>query len=816
MFPTIGDYNQTIQIKGANAFTTLRTLNFVAAKTFPIKVYLFGSGSYAVVFKANDQGRYFAIRCFITAENETIKRYKEICDYLNTIKVSWKADSQFLENEINVNGNLFPVLKMEWIEGVLINQFVTSNLNNNNILSLIQNKLVIVCESLEQNKIGHGDLQCGNILVQGTVDNFSIKLIDYDGMFVPSLSSKMCIEKGRSEFQHPNRNSSHFSYDIDRFSIWVMVTAIEALKFDKSLWKEVMQGGFNTLDNFLFTTNDFRNPNQSRLFNRLQQIHSPSLDFYTEKLKWFCNHDASLIEKPSLYDVVKKGVNVPQELPKNYDVSDITKQQNDSNFDKITIISNKVGSIVLTSSFKKLGTTPLQIDRNNFIGKTLLISYASETKKIDISDSDNIIKVWFSESESRSKEQPKNIKTDFNETDELPAKNDIDLKTDKTKITNQNSFHQNDEQNRQHNPSVKRNKNKASNNGETFALVFLILLCAVIILIITYSRYTSTSENIINNQIDVTSNKSTKLITDTTKYIVLIEEKPEPFNLFMEFNLNGNKVEIFKLNKNDTSSISSIHDYILFSNSSSQYDSIDFSSSISLVDSTWLHASSELTDQGTVVHDMNINGLPDLMISTFSFGAHCCFRYLVFEFKENGGGYSIIFDSGETDAGDLLSNEDLDKDGRKEIIYYDDLFAYWHTSYASSPMPKLIFEYIDEEYKLSTRLMMKQIVNIDSLNNLALGIQQSSSWPNYQFQSYKEFLEFDSESKGISFLSPLWEHMLNLTYSGNLTLAHSFLYKSWPESNSYGPYFWHDFISQLKKGRYWSTIKEMNDPTLTQ
>ena len=304
MLPTISEYNQTIANKGSRAFKTLSTLysiDFIPSQTFPVKLYVFGSGSFAVVFKAEQNRKYFAIRCFITVDKEKMDRCKMICDYLKNISAVWKVDSNFLDNEIDINGKLFPVIKMEWIDGEKINDFVSKNINNNNILCRLQEKLVAINNSLESNKIGHGDLQCDNLIIQSTSNDFEIKLIDYDSMFIPTLNGKKSIGLGTSDFQHPNRNTNDFNCTIDRFSFWVMLTALEALKFDKSLWKETMQGGFNTLDNFLFTANDFKNYNQSKIFNKLSQINSPELNFYIEKLKQFCTNKISEIDVPILY-----------------------------------------------------------------------------------------------------------------------------------------------------------------------------------------------------------------------------------------------------------------------------------------------------------------------------------------------------------------------------------------------------------------------------------------------------------------------------------------------------------------------------------
>jgi len=391
-YPTIGEYNQLIQKKGGNAFSSLYGLNLIPSRTSPIIVYLFGSGAFAAVFKGSINGTNYAIRCFLTAEDETIIRSKTICNYLNGINSKWKTQCELIENEISINDNTYPILKMEWINGILINQFVSNHLSDNNLLRELQEKLVSISKDLEMHKIGHGDLQCGNIIITGTAANFQVKLIDYDGMYVPTLSYKKSLEKGRSEFQHPNRTMNHFSPEMDRFSFWVMITALEALKLDKTLWREVMQEGFNTLDNFLFTIQDFLNPNQSKLFNRLYKLNSNNLNFYLDKLKYFCNNDYSSIEKPILSG---KSFNYSESIPQEHQKY-VSSNKVESTFttivaeNKYKIISNNGTASVLTSTFQKIGITPLEIDKNLYKGKVLIISNGKETKRITLNSQDLI------------------------------------------------------------------------------------------------------------------------------------------------------------------------------------------------------------------------------------------------------------------------------------------------------------------------------------------------------------------------------------------------------------------------------------------
>lgn len=393
-YPTIGEYNQLIQKNGSSAFRSLNGINLIPSKTSPIKVYLFGSGAFAAVFKGLLNDRTYAIRCFLSAEEETINRYKLICNYLKSINSSWKTECDFIENEISLNGNSYPILKMEWVNGLLINQFVTNYLSENNVLTELQSQLVSLSEDLEKSKIGHGDIQCGNMIIVGTSTNFQIKLIDYDGMFVPDLASKKSIEKGRSEFQHPKRSLHDFSPEMDRFSFWVMITALEALKLDKTLWREVMQGGFNTLDNFLFTIQDFLNPDQSDLFNRLHQLNSSTLNFYLETLKWICNSEYSVIPPPALYGNSSK---TPKSIPTEHEeyVRDNQGIDRTTSANKYKIIATNGTASVLTSTFQKLGSTPLELDKPTYEGKLLLISNGKETKQIKLDSYQNLVEIKF-------------------------------------------------------------------------------------------------------------------------------------------------------------------------------------------------------------------------------------------------------------------------------------------------------------------------------------------------------------------------------------------------------------------------------------
>lgn len=99
-------------------------------------------------------------------------------------------------------------------------------------------------------------------------------------------------------------------------------------------------------------------------------------------------------------------------------------------------------------------------------------------------------------------------------------------------------------------------------------------------------------------------------------------------------------------------------------------------------------------DMASAIHDLtgndlNADGYPDLVVETYSGGAHCCFGTQVFSLRPNGA--ALILKKPESNAGGYF--EDLDADGVSEFITYDDSFAYQYCPYAAGVVVKVILAY---------------------------------------------------------------------------------------------------------------------------
>src|SRR5262249_46383666 len=164
-------------------------------------------------------------RCFLRPISDHAERYEAISKHLEKAALPYSTHFRFLRDGIQVRGQRYPVVKMEWIEGDLLHNYIENHLGNKQAFAALRDCWRSMAQALESAAIAHGDLQHGNIVVRGR----DLLLIDYDGMWVSALNGRTAIELGHRAYQHPKRMESHFGPYQDRFSVLVIYLAIAAL-----------------------------------------------------------------------------------------------------------------------------------------------------------------------------------------------------------------------------------------------------------------------------------------------------------------------------------------------------------------------------------------------------------------------------------------------------------------------------------------------------------------------------------------------------------------------------------------------------------
>ena len=234
---------------------------------------IMSSGNFAVVFKMRDvsTGRLFAVKCFIKEQEGRGERYAKITEELQFVSSPYILHVQYIDSEMFVNSancdeEEFPVLVMDWVEGQPLDAYLRENLDDEYALQMLAYRFCNMGAWLLSQPFAHGDLKPDNILVR---DDGSLVLVDYDGMYVPSMKGEKAYEIGSPDFRHPQRTADDFDEHIDDFSIASIALSLKAISLDSSLY-----GIYSESDRLLFSENDYFDISQSIALQNILTLSS--------------------------------------------------------------------------------------------------------------------------------------------------------------------------------------------------------------------------------------------------------------------------------------------------------------------------------------------------------------------------------------------------------------------------------------------------------------------------------------------------------------------------------------------------------------
>ena len=273
-WPLSQDYNEAVQ-NPADHFAD-PDLRGGEAVTNALGIPMPRSGNFADVYEVRcPGGGRWAVKCFTRKAAHLRERYLEISRRLRQARMPFTVDFSYLEDGIYVAGQWRPVLKMRWVEGLTLNQFVAQALDRPAMLEALLQIWLRMAKHLRMADVAHCDLQHGNVLLVPAASGHSLrlKLIDYDGMWVPALARRKSGEVGHPAYQHPQRQREGvYSAALDRFPLLLVATALRALMAGgQVLWERYDNG-----DNLLFREADLREPKQSALFQDLLALGDPA------------------------------------------------------------------------------------------------------------------------------------------------------------------------------------------------------------------------------------------------------------------------------------------------------------------------------------------------------------------------------------------------------------------------------------------------------------------------------------------------------------------------------------------------------------
>jgi tRNA A-37 threonylcarbamoyl transferase component Bud32 len=258
------------------------------------------TGNSASVFKVVKNDRAWAVKCFHWHTDEHQKRYDAIQKALAASTAPYFIKMQYVKQGIKTDGVWYPVVKMEWVDGETLDNYILNNIQFPSRISNVKKEFKLLQSELARNDWGHLDLQHGNIIVQ--MDR--IRLVDYDCFYVPALSELESLELGHHNYQHPKRLKSHNGAYVDNFSGWVIFASLQCISIDPTLWHK-LAGGDECL---LFRSEDYGNPFVSYAFAVLESHVSVEIRTISRLLRSFC--DLPLAEIPAVNETMASPIDL--------------------------------------------------------------------------------------------------------------------------------------------------------------------------------------------------------------------------------------------------------------------------------------------------------------------------------------------------------------------------------------------------------------------------------------------------------------------------------------------------------------------------
>ena len=265
-YPLISEYVKAIQDAGDNLDKLSHLTPVLDDHGEPYR----SSGAFAVVLKRQDKstGKYYALKCFTEEQQGRAEAYRQIADELDLLDSPYITSVKYMEKELFVDSQCeedeFPVLLMDWVDGETMEAYIATNYHNQSAMSMLCYRFGKMAAWLRTQSFAHGDVKPDNIIIR---PDGSLTLVDYDGMFVPSVKGCKSPTVGTKDFCHPLRTVDDFDETIDDFSLASIALSLKAISMNPKLLDT-----YGASDRLLFSENDYRNPSNSKVISALQEL----------------------------------------------------------------------------------------------------------------------------------------------------------------------------------------------------------------------------------------------------------------------------------------------------------------------------------------------------------------------------------------------------------------------------------------------------------------------------------------------------------------------------------------------------------------
>ncbi len=196
--------------------------------------------------------------------------------------------------------------------------------------------------------------------------------------------------------------------------------------------------------------------------------------------------------------------------------------------------------------------------------------------------------------------------------------------------------------------------------------------------------------------------------------------------------------------------------------------------------------------------DLTGDYVQDVVIETYSGGAHCCFAQYVVTL---GTKFEII---------DTIANpgqwSDLDQDGLWEVTAGDLTFDYWKLPHSDSPIPLVVLEASPKGFVPSAELTKTPAPSAMEILAMLKEAREGRAYRDYDTMGESDFLP---ASQAI-----LHRNFIDLVYTGHADIAMEYLDLGWPLVIHGREQYVLDVLEVMRKSPYWNLIAAINPGTM--
>ena len=265
-YPSITEYRDAIQYPESFDSKELQCLRPVMNGNEPVMT----SGNFAVVFKMQNPqtGETFALKCFTQDQDGRAEAYRQIETELRYVDSPYFISLHYIDKGIWAGDydSAFPVLLMPWVDGEPLDRHIAALVKTDpKRLHLVAYKFSVMASWLVNQPFAHGDIKPDNILVRA---DGAMVLVDYDGLFVPSMLGTPSREAGTPAFRHPNRPTMPFDERIDDFPLASINLSLYLIALKPGLLQK-----YGAKDRLLFAEADYVNLAQCAVVKEISNLN---------------------------------------------------------------------------------------------------------------------------------------------------------------------------------------------------------------------------------------------------------------------------------------------------------------------------------------------------------------------------------------------------------------------------------------------------------------------------------------------------------------------------------------------------------------